>query len=69
MNGHDYEGIAATGQREMEDDGDTWQMVSIKCPFCGYPIVWTGVKLACFICEVIWPDAAAVEIDREDAQS
>lgn len=64
MDGHDYDGIAATGQREMADDGDVWQMVDIECPFCGHRIEWTGTRLACFVCEVIWKDDAEVERDR-----
>lgn len=64
MNGHDYDRIAATGQREMADDGDVWQMVDIECPFCGYDIARGAGKYFCGNCEVSWPSTAAVDADR-----
>lgn len=66
MNGHDYEGITATGMSELDDDGPEWEMVNIECPYCGHSIVWTGARLACFVCEVIWKDGEEVERDRRE---
>ena len=67
MNGHDFPELFSTPDDYREDDNPI-QQVNIECPFCGHHIHWTGSRLACFNCEVIWQDATAVEYDRRQQE-
>lgn len=52
-----------------DDDGDLlWMETDIECPFCGHYIEWRFTGLVCDNCMVSWPDGAAVEKDRKQAE-
>lgn len=65
MNGHDHPELFSPPDDWRDDDDHGIELTDIECPFCGHAIAWTGTRLACFNCEVLWQDGAAVEYDRK----
>lgn len=51
-----------------DDDGAVWAQTEIECPFCWHYVEWVFDHMECGYCDVCWPDAAAVERDREQQQ-